>query len=533
MRGESGEIVFKPYDQSQLSLLPPSLEELIPAGHQVRLVNEAVDRMQVEPLLRGYKGGGTSSYHPKMLLKVLVYGYSQQIYTSRRIAKALRENVHFMWLSGGSRPDFRTINRFRSSRLKAVIDEVFTSVVELLVEGGLVDLREYFLDGTKIEANANRYSFVWGKSVEKNKRRMQGQIKELLERIEQSNDQEERDYGERDLEELGQDREPISAERLEQKLRELEQRLREKEQKEDRKDKGLRKAVQKVREDYLPRQRRYEEQEKKLGGRNSYSKTDVDATFMRMKEDHMRNGQLKPGYNVQMGTQRQFIVGYSIHQASTDTGLLRSHLEKLERFLGRLPENVVADAGYGSEENYKYLETKPVCGYLKYNTFELEKRRRYKKDRFRVENLQYDPKEDVYTCPAGKKLSYLKTTATHSKSGFEANVRIYQCVSCEGCDLRNKCHDSATDRRIRINPDLQRLRQQARERLESEQGRYYRSRRPVEVESVFGQIKHNRQFRRFLLRGLEKVNIEYGLAAIAHNLMKWGKFTQLSPVIAC
>ncbi|MCE5273297.1 transposase [bacterium] len=112
--------------------------------------------MHVEPLLRGYKGVGTSSYHPKMLLKALVYGYSQQIYTSRRIAKALRENVHFMWLSGGNRPDFRTINRFRSSRLKAVIDEVFATVVALLVEGGLVDLREYFLDGTKVEANANR-----------------------------------------------------------------------------------------------------------------------------------------------------------------------------------------------------------------------------------------------------------------------------------------------------------------------------------------------------------------------------------------
>lgn len=238
MRGESGEIIFKPYDQNQLSLLPPSLEELVPRFHQVRLVNEAVDRMRVEPLLRQYKGGGTSSYHPKMLLKVLVYAYSQRLYTSRQIAKALRENVNFMWLSGGNRPDFRTINRFRSSRLKEVIDEVFASVVELLVEGGLVDLRDYFLDGTKIEANANRYSFVWGRTVVKNRDRMHGQIKELLKQIEESNERESREYGDRDLEELGEDSEPISAERLEQKLKELEQRLEEKEQEKDSRIRG-------------------------------------------------------------------------------------------------------------------------------------------------------------------------------------------------------------------------------------------------------------------------------------------------------
>lgn len=290
--------------------------------------------------------------------------------------------------------------------------------------------------------------------------------------------------------------------------------------------------MKKVREDYLPRQRKYEEHQKNLGGRNSYSKTDVDATFMRMKEDHMRNGQLKPGYNVQMGTQNQFIVGYSIHQAPTDTDLLKPHLEKLDRVLGCLPQNVVADAGYGSQENYEYLEDKPVLGYLKYNTFEMEKSRKYKQDGFRVENLPYDPQRDVYTCPAGKDLAYIKTTTAYTKSGFETSLRVYQCQSCEGCSLREKCHKSSSDRQIKINPPLLKLRELAKERLESKQGLLYRSRRPVEVESVFGQIKHNRQFRRFLLRGLEKVNIEYGLVSMAHNMLKWWKAKGISPLAA-
>ena len=530
MKTKSKHIVFKPYTQGQLQLLPPSLDELIPANHLVRLVNQAIDRMCIDDLLESYKGGGTSSYHPKMLLKVLIYAYTQRIYSSRQIAKSLRENIHFMWLSGGNRPDFRTINRFRSSRLKGRIEEVFSAIVELLLEAGLIDFRDYFLDGTKIEANANKYSFVWGKATRKFKARLQEQLKELLKHIDHTNQQEQARYKNRDLAELGEDAE-LSSEYIEEKLKGLEERLNK-----EADNKDLRKAVKKIKEDYLPRQQKYESQEKILEGRNSYSKTDNDATFMRMKEDHMRNGQLKAGYNLQMGTENQFILGYSLHQKTTDTSLLIPHLDYLEQQRGCLPDRITADAGYGSEENYDYLESKNIQAYVKYNNYHYEKKCKFKKDGFRVENLPYDPETDSFECPAGKRLTYVHTKFIKTQNGYRSSRRVYQAESCAGCTMRPLCHKSKYNRRIEISHRLNAYRKKARDLLDSEQGHIQRSKRPIEVEAVFGQIKNNRHFRRFMLRGLEKVTIEFGLLAMAHNMMKWQvKLTDIAyiSVIIC
>jgi len=513
-------ITFKPYYQDQKKLLPPSLNELIPENHMVRFVNDIIDKMNIDHLIQGYKGGGTSSYHPKMMLKVLIYAYTQRIYASRQIAKAVRENIHFMWLSGDNRPDFRTLNRFRSSRLKDTIETVFTTVVEFLLEERLIDLREYFLDGTKIEANANKYSFVWGKATRKFKTRLQTQVKELLKQIDAFNEEENRRYGNKDLAELGEGKE-ISSEKLSEKVKELEERL-----SEESSNKPLKKAVKKIKQDYLVRQKKYEEQERILGERNSYSKTDTDATFMRMKEDYMKNGQLKPGYNIQMGTENQFIVGYSIHQRPSDSGLFIPHLEHLKSQLSKLPETIISDSGYGSEENYNYLEKERLNGYVKYNNFHYEQKKQFKENLFRVENLQYDIKTDTYICPAGKRLHYLNTESYKTSNGYQTSRKIYQCEDCEGCMFRDQCHQSKYNRKIRVSPRLNNYKRQARDRLNSEYGKLLRSKRPIEVESVFGQIKHNRLFRRFMLRGLDKVNVEYGLVAIAHNLMKWWSKTE-------
>ena len=160
-------VVFKHYDQNQLMLLPPSYDQLIPEKHPVRVVNEILDRIDLTALEKRYKGGGTSSYHPRMLLKVLIYAYVRNIYSSRKIEQALQENVHFMWLSGGAKPDHNTIADFRTKRLRNSFKTIFYEVVELLVKEGYVPLRDATVDGTKIEANANRYTFVWGKSVKK------------------------------------------------------------------------------------------------------------------------------------------------------------------------------------------------------------------------------------------------------------------------------------------------------------------------------------------------------------------------------
>jgi transposase len=546
MKRKSSAPVFKEYVQGQVVLMPADLEGQIPPKHLVRVVSAAIERMDLRSLLAQYKGGGTSSYHPKMLLKVLVYAYTQQLYSSRKIAKALRENIYFMWLSGNQQPDFRTINRFRSEVVKDVIEDIFTSVLELLIGEKYVKLENYFLDGTKIEANANQYSWVWGRSTKHYKRRLQEKVKELIQQIEQVNEAEEAEYGERDLEELGPD-EPLDSHKLEQKIEELNQRLKAQQDKakeehkqgspppsqtskpQSKKKCGKRgkselqkaqEAVKKLAEDCLPRQKKYEEQERKLAGRNSYSKTDEDATFMRMKEDHMKNGQLKPGYNMQMGTEGQFVVGFSVHQRPGDPGCLVPHLEKVKAQLGRLPKNIIADSAYGSEENYAYLEQEQVGNYLKYNSFGKEQRPRYKPNSFAADQLKYDPETNELICPAGKRLTYQYTFHPKTDNGYRAERHYYQAKDCTGCPLKAQCYKSMGNRRVQISFRLQAWRRQARQNLTSEQGKKLRSQRGVEVESVFGRLKGDWGFRRFLLRGLEKVNTEIGLLCIAHNMAK-------------
>jgi transposase len=494
--------------------LPTDLEILIPPNHMVRVVNKAIEKMDLSILKKQYKRGGTSSYHPQMMLKVLIYAYSQRIYSSRQIAKALRENVNFMWISANNRPDFRTINRFRSTVMREIIDEVFTAVLKLLIEEGYVKLEHYFLDGTKIEANANKYKAVWAKNTRRYKGQLQKKIKELLDDIDRVNEEENEEYGDRDLEEVGEDG-PIDTEKIDKTIQELHDRL-----KGDPKDKKLAKAVRKLEKDYLPRQKKYEEQEKKLGDRNSYSKTDEDATFMRMKGEPRGKAHPRPGYNIQMGTENQFVVGYSVHQRPGDFGCFIPHLKQVEDQLGRLPGNVIADGGYGSEENYDYLEKAEVEPYVKYPTFHQEQRKKYKSNPFLVHNLVYDKEKDEYICPAGKRMIYRETSREKTENGYWVEKRHYECEDCRGCPLKEQCTRAAGNRRIQISFRLEKLKKKARDNLHSEKGKEMRSRRGVEVESVFGRLKWNWGYRRFLLRGKEKVKVEWGLLSIAHNLTK-------------
>lgn len=520
--------VFKKYQQDQISLLPESLEELISSTHLVRVVNETMERMDLQPLIDSYKGGGTSSYHPKMMMKILVYAYIEKIYSSRRIAKALRENVNFMWLSAKSRPDFRTINNFRSSRLKGLIDTVFSSTLEILIDSKLIKLEDYFTDGTKIEADANKYSYVWKKNVERNKSKLQIKIKEILNQIDKANEDEQKEYRDRDLEETGEGS-TISSEKIKEKVEEINRKL--KEISDSKKIKETKVLKTKLEKDYLVKLQKYESHEKNLGGRNSYSKTDKDATFMKPKSNGFGNKELKPCYNIQMGTEGQYIVGYSVHQNASDTTAMISHLEKLKGILKKftenrekkLPLNIIADAGYGSEENYEYLETEDINGYVKYNMYDIEKTKKYIENKFRTENLQYDKEKDEFICPAEKRLTYIKTVDIKTANGYNTQRRLYQSENCTGCKMRIQCHKSTENRIIQISHKLNEYRSKARELLNTEKGSQYKKKRNIEIESVFGDIKHNREFKRFKLRGIEKVNIETGIVSIAHNMIKWWK----------
>ena len=506
-------LAIKSDNRKQNLLLPPSLDELVPENHMVRVVDAVLDRLDISDILSTYRGGGNSAFNPKMMLKVLVFAYLSNVYSSRRIEELLKRDIYFMWLAGMKRPDFRTINYYRGKRLKEGFDTVFTQVVRLLHEEGFVSLKVQYIDGTKIESVANKYTFVWRGSVEKYDARLKAKTEALLRQIEQNHAIENQEN-------------PVPEELTAEEVTKRVERIKEKVDA-DNLGKEERKALKQIETDSVPRMNRYREQLETMGSRNSYSKTDPDATFMRMKEDAMLNGQLKPGYNVQISTENQFITNFGIYQRPTDTLTMISYLESFKARYGMQSEEIVADSGYGSEENYEYMFSNGMTPYVKYNMFHVEQRRGYRNNPFRVSNLFYNPDDDFYVCPMGQKLKFIRQEKRYTASGYQQTVSVYRAGRCEGCPLRGQCHKSKRDRQIEVNHTLDDYKARARELLTSEQGIKHRSNRPIEPEAVFGQIKECGRFRRLRLKGLTGAKIDFGLKALAHNLRKlaqsWAK----------
>lgn len=506
-------LAIKSDNRKQNLLLPPSLDELVPENHMVRVVDAVIDRLDISDILSTYRGGGNSAFNPKMMLKVLIFAYLSNVYSSRRIEELLRRDIYFMWLAGMKRPDFRTINYYRGKRLKEGFDAVFTQVVRLLHEEGFVSLKVQCIDGTKIESVANKYTFVWRGSVEKYDARLKAKTEALLRQIEQNHAVENQEN-------------PVSEELTAEDVAKRVERIKEKVDA-DNLSKEDRKALKQIETDAVPRMNRYKEQLETMGSRNSYSKTDPDATFMRMKEDAMLNGQLKPGYNVQISTENQFITNFGIYQRPTDTLTMISYLESFKTRYGMQSEEIVADSGYGSEENYEYMFSNGMTPYVKYNMFHVEQRRGYRNNPFRVSNLFYNPDDDFYVCPMGQKMKFIRQEKRYTASGYQQTVSVYRAGRCEGCPLRGQCHKSKRDRQIEVNHTLDDYKARARELLTSEHGLKHRSKRPIEPEAVFGQIKECGRFRRLRLKGLTGAKIDFGLKALAHNLRKlahaWAK----------
>ena len=506
-------LAIKSDNRKQNLLLPPSLDELVPENHMVRVVDAVIDRLDISDILSTYRGGGNSAFNPKMMLKVLVFAYLSNVYSSRRIEELLKRDIYFMWLAGMKRPDFRTINYYRGKRLKVGFDTVFTQVVRLLHEEGFVSLKVQYIDGTKIESVANKYTFVWRGSVEKYDARLKAKTEALLRQIEQNHAIENQEN-------------PVPEELTAEEVTKRVERIKEKVDA-DNLGKEERKALKQIETDSVPRMNRYRGQLETMGPRNSYSKTDPDATFMRMKEDAMLNGQLKPGYNVQISTENQFITNFGIYQRPTDTLTMISYLESFKARYGMQSEEIVADSGYGSEENYEYMFSNGMTPYVKYNMFHVEQRRGYRNNPFRVSNLFYNPDDDFYVCPMGQKLKFIRQEKRYTASGYQQTVSVYRASRCEGCPLRGQCHKSKRDRQIEVNHTLDDYKARARELLTSEQGIKHRSNRPIEPEAVFGQIKECGRFRRLRLKGLTGAKIDFGLKALAHNLRKlaqsWAK----------
>lgn len=264
---------------------------------------------------------------------------------------------------------------------------------------------------------------------------------------------------------------------------------------------------------------KYEKQEEILLERNSYSKTDEDATFMRMKD-----GTLLPAYNVMLSTENQFIVNYSIHQNAGDSNLFVEHMKKLEVLSDKRVKNAVGDAAFGTEQNYAYLERLGIGNYLKFSTFHKEQTKKHKENIFHKDNFEYDNVTNSFKCPDGRFLSYKYEGFKRNKNGTASYVRMYESNDCDKCVLSESCKKGNL-RSIQVNQRLERYKKETRENLESNKGIELRKLRSIEVETVFGNIKWNYSFRRFLLRGLEKVNIEMGLLSIAQNLRKIHKMS--------
>lgn len=521
---QKGEIRFKAYAQDIVIDLPVQISDLVSENGLAQIINKVVEDIELKELERYYSGLGCPPYHPKMMIKVWIYGYCTKVYTSRPLAKKLREDLVFIWLAGGQRPCFKTLSDFRSCRMQDLIDTVLSRVLLYLVEQGYVNLDDLYVDGSKWAANANKYKIIWRKNTERYKEGVLKRIAGLLEELKVLQEQEDAVYGNRDLaEHQSRDRIQVvlSSADLQTQLIELNELI---EQQGDKKRKRSFEKIQRHLSKEQAKLDKYEKQEAVLDQRNSYSKTDEDATAMRMKDER-----LLPGYNVQITTSEQFIVNATMHQNGSDNPTLKPHVEKLEERVEDLVEpdwepDYTADAGYGSEENYDLLHTKGYTGYVKYPLWYQEHTGKLSKRLFVSHNWYFDAEQDYYLCPNQKKLRFKQEVVKTTLNGYDRHLRIYKSESCPGCPFFEQCRGPNakpdTNRWVQRSEKLEGYKEEVKKRLASKQGLAKRSQRSVDVETPFANIKHNMAHRRFLLRGIDKVNVEFQLLALAHNIKK-------------
>lgn len=505
---------FRSYDPDQTLLFPQRIDRDIPKDDPVRILKSVIESLDLSGFKKLYHERGRSPYHPKMMLMVILYSYMNNVYSCRKIEKLLYRDIYYIWLSGYQKPDFATINRFRN-RVKNEIGHIFTLLVLILVEKGFVTLEVEYLDGTKIESKANKYTFVWRKSVERNREKLLEKIRVLLQQIN---------------EQMAQDKaaDVDTLELTPQTLCEISKEFKEalgsapeaKTKEEKAAQRGKNKMFKEL-EKHGEKLAEYNSCLEQMEGRNSISKTDPSATFMRMKEDAMCNGQTKPGYNLQISSENQFITDFALFPNPTDTLTFIPFLGSFPGRYGRFPKRVVADSGYGSEENYRFMDEAGIEGFVKYNRFHLEHRPRYKPDTFHPDSLYYNEEGDYYICPMGQRMSRTGTVQTRTEGGYISQSACYRAIRCKGCPLRCLCYKAkANQRTIRVNHRLNAYKRKACELLTSEEGIKERGRRCIEPEAVFGQMKSNMAYRRFRHMGKDKVVMDFTFFAIAFNIKK-------------
>ena len=469
----------------------------------MRLLNAVAERMDYRTIEAAYSRYGRIEYSAKILTKILVYGYMRRIISTRRIEQACKESICFMYLLEGRKaPDHNTISRFRTNILsKGAGQELLKQLNQMLIEAGLIDLKAVFIDGTKIEANANKYSFIWKKAQVKKMTKLNERIKVELPAI---------------LEKAGihyHIRETIQLRHLKKLMKQLKAKVKETGIKfvygKGNHKSILQRLVEKV-EDWICKYKQYIEDIHICGDRNSYSKTDHDATFMHMKEDYMRNGQLKPGYNVNVATSNEFIIDTYISADRSDVQTLIPFMKQLKKdYEGYDIGKVVVDSGYESEENYCWFEGDPVTElFVKPSNHEAKKAKKYRTDISRRENMSYDAETDTYTCANGKPIQATYEKHSKSASGLELTTTVYECSSCDGCRLKEKCIRSCGSKKpleerhkvLYVSKRFARQREAMEKKINSDEGILLRVNRSIQAEGTFAFAKEDMDFRRFLTR---------------------------------
>ena len=502
--------------------LPMNFEVQIPSNEPVRLLNAVLEELDYRKLTATYSRLGRIEYPARLLFKIIVYGYVCGITSSRAIERACWDSMCFRYLLEGHRPpDHNTISRFQSKHLPEAVEDLLHQMVQLLIQYGEISFEKsaVFIDGTKIEANAGRYTFVWKTKVTKDQLKLGEKIaRELPELLEKSG------AGVRTPKE-------ITVQRL-KKIRKQLYAAKERMGIEFVYGKGhhktgLQRAIESI-TNWLERLKRYNLDIHICGDRNSYSKTDHDATFMHMKEDHMKNGQLKPGYNANVATVGEYIVGNYISADRSDVKTFIPFLEKLCKKY--TVKRVVVDSGYESEENYKYVDgSEQLSLFVKPSNHEQAKSKKYKTDIGRRENMPYDKEKDEYTCSQGKKLKAAYTKKRKSSTGYSSEITVYECSECNGCPVKEKCiRQKKTDKtplderakRLEVSKYFAEQREAMEEKISTEEGILLRVNRSIQAEGVFAMIKEDMNFRRFKTRGKQNITVEWNLVSIAYNILK-------------
>ncbi len=500
--------------------LPLEIDCIIPDNDSVRLLSQFVEEMNLEDLYSTYSRIREKQATPRQMLKIVLYSYMNRSFSSRAMQTSCQRDINFMYLLENSPvPDHATFARFRSIHFAPCAEKIMAEMSDFLYDIGEISGKAIFIDGTKIEACANKYTFVWKKAVTKNQAKLLIKLAEFVSECEEI-------YG---IKLVYQNHVKIKhVNNLRKKLYALKQ-----EEKIEfvhgcgKRKTPLQRSIERL-EEYLNKLKEYTRKIHICGERNSYSKSDNDATFMRMKEDAMGNGQLKAGYNVQHGVDSEYITWLTVGPEPTDTTTLVPFLKKMEFSLKFKYQKIVADAGYESEENYSYLEGNGQLSFIKPSNYEISKTRKYKNDISRIENMEYNEAGDYYKCKNDKKLTMTKVIKRKSKTGYQSEKTIYTCEDCSNCSYKSSCikaNSSKTPLENRVkNLETSKLFNRQRkddlERILSREGCELRMNRSIQAEGSFGELKQDMGFRRFLCRGKQNVLSESILLAMAHNINK-------------